>query len=98
MNVEYVLNGIRFQWNRRKAAANLGKHGVSFQSASQVFFDPFVRWIASEIVDGDERETLIGMTTGWELLVVVFVQRGESVHLISARGATCQERQTYEDQ
>lgn len=80
MDVEYVLNGIRFQ------------------SACQAFFDPFVRWIASDIVDGDERETLIGMTTDWELLVVAFAHRGESVRLISARTATRQERQTYEDQ
>ncbi len=45
MDVEYSLNGIRFEWDRRKAVANLS------------------RWIESEIVGGDERERLMGMTS-----------------------------------
>jgi uncharacterized DUF497 family protein len=98
MDVEYSLNGIRFQWDRRKGAANLSKHGVSFESACEAFFDPFVRWIELETVDGDKRESLMGMTTGWDLLVVAYVDRGESMRIISARKATRQERQTYEDQ
>jgi uncharacterized DUF497 family protein len=31
---------VRFEWNGRKAAANLRKHGVSFDEAASVFFDP----------------------------------------------------------
>ncbi|HEY2014681.1 MAG TPA: BrnT family toxin [Bryobacteraceae bacterium] len=34
---------MRFEWNARKAAANLRKHGVSFLEASSVFFGPFRR-------------------------------------------------------
>jgi uncharacterized DUF497 family protein len=98
MDVEYSLNGIRFEWDRRKAVANLSKHGVSCESACQAFFDPFIRWIESEIVGGDERERLMGMTTDWELLVVAYVDRGKSIRLVSARPATRQEKQAYEDQ
>jgi uncharacterized DUF497 family protein len=32
--------GYTFEWDRRKAAANLRKHGISFQEASSVFGDP----------------------------------------------------------
>ncbi|HLQ24449.1 MAG TPA: BrnT family toxin [Acidiferrobacterales bacterium] len=31
---------MRFQFNPRKAATNLKKHGVSFADAEGVFFDP----------------------------------------------------------
>jgi uncharacterized DUF497 family protein len=31
---------VRFQWNATKAAANLRKHGVSFNEAASAFFDP----------------------------------------------------------
>jgi uncharacterized DUF497 family protein len=31
---------MRFEWDRKKAAANPGKHGVSFEEASTVFGDP----------------------------------------------------------
>jgi uncharacterized DUF497 family protein len=32
---------IRFEWNEAKAAANLKKHGVSFETAVRAFDDPF---------------------------------------------------------
>jgi uncharacterized protein len=31
---------MRFEWDSAKAAANLRKHGVSFEEASSVFYDP----------------------------------------------------------
>ena len=32
---------IEFTWNADKAAANLKKHGVSFEEAKSVFYDEF---------------------------------------------------------
>jgi uncharacterized DUF497 family protein len=32
--------GLRFEWDGSKAAANLKKHGVSFEEATTVFSDP----------------------------------------------------------
>jgi len=34
---------LSFQWDPRKATANLTKHGVSFEEASSVFGDPLGR-------------------------------------------------------
>src|ERR1017187_1776184 len=34
------LAGVTFEWDPRKAAANFKKHGVAFEDASSVFFDP----------------------------------------------------------
>jgi hypothetical protein len=31
---------VRFEWDRRKAASNAEKHGVSFEDAMTVFLDP----------------------------------------------------------
>jgi len=38
----FVRQGILFRWDSEKAAANTRRHGVSFEEASEVFFDPFV--------------------------------------------------------
>jgi uncharacterized DUF497 family protein len=34
------LGGVTFEWDARKANANFKKHGVTFEDASSVFFDP----------------------------------------------------------
>jgi len=31
---------VRIEWDPRKAAANLRKHGISFEEAASVFLDP----------------------------------------------------------
>jgi hypothetical protein len=97
MDVEYRLRGICFCWDRRKAATNLRKHGIAFESACEAFFDPFVRWIDSQMVDGEERERVIGMTSAWQLLVVAHLEREGAIRLISARRATPEARLEYED-
>lgn len=98
MDVAYRLSGINFVWDRKKAQSNLRKHGIAFETACEVFFDPFVRLIETEIVSGEQRETAIGMTGDWRLLKVVYVFRSESVRLISARPITLRERRSYEEQ
>ena len=98
MDVKYWFRGVHFEWDRRKASANLRKHRVGFENACEVFFDPFIRWMDPEVVDGEERERVSGMTAGWELWVVVYVDQRDSIRVISARPATGQERGAYEDQ
>jgi len=98
MDIVYRLSDVHFVWDRAKAQANLQKHGVSLESACEVFFDPFVRLLRSERVGGEEREVAIGLTKAWELLVVVHTFRGEAIRIISARPATSPERRAYEDE
>jgi uncharacterized DUF497 family protein len=31
------MNSLRFEWDARKATANLKKHGISFEEAKSVF-------------------------------------------------------------
>lgn len=96
-NVAHARNGIRFNWDREKAESNLGKHGVSFDAACEIFFDPFIRLHRSEMLGGEERETAIGSTEGWQPLAVVYTFREEAIRIISARPVTPGERRLYED-
>ncbi len=98
MHVPYRLSGINFAWDPAKAKSNLRKHGIAFETACEVFLDPFVRLIATEVVRGEERETAVGMTSDWRLLRVTYVFRSQIVRLISARRVTPEERRNYEDQ
>jgi uncharacterized DUF497 family protein len=98
MDVAYELHGQVFEWDPRKAAANLRKHQISFERACEVFFDPFVRVVDASDEDDELREAAVGLTEDWSLLFVVHVQRhGDSIRIISARQATPMERRTYEE-
>jgi uncharacterized DUF497 family protein len=97
MNVRYTLHKITFEWDSRKAATNLRKHDISFELACEAFFDPFVCYLDDEIIEGEARETIIGLTTTWQLLYVVYVLRDDIIRMISARVATNIERETYEN-
>ncbi len=87
-----------FEWDARKAATNLLKHGVSFEEAATVFGD-----VCSLTIDDlghshvEERFLLMGMSAQRTLLVVVHCQRGDNIRIISARRATRRERMTYEE-
>ncbi|HSS49393.1 MAG TPA: BrnT family toxin [Thermoanaerobaculia bacterium] len=94
--VTHERNDLRFIWDGGKAKSNLHKHGVYFETACEIFFDPFVHLLRSEMLGGEEREVAIGMTESWRLLVVVYTFRTEAIRVISARPATPGERKRYE--
>ena len=99
MDIRYPLQGILFEWDADKAISNFSKHQVSFETACEIFFDPFVHLLDEEQYDNDHRETLIGMTLEWNVLYVVYTERqGDIFRIISARPATSIERQRYEEQ
>ena len=75
----------------------LSKHGVSFEAACQIFFDPFIR-LEDASTGEEERDAALGLTEDWALLFVVHILReGETIRIISARPATAPERRIYED-
>lgn len=84
MDAAYHLSGINFVWDRKKAQSNLRKHGIAFETACEVFFDPFICLIGTDVVSGEERETVIGMTNDWRLVKVIYVFRSDTVRIISA--------------
>ncbi|MSP98004.1 MAG: BrnT family toxin [Betaproteobacteria bacterium] len=94
--VRYKLRGVAFEWDAAKADANLVQHGVPFERACEVFFDPFARIVDATEPD-ETRDAAIGRTESQALLFVVHVIRhAEIIRIISARHATPQERRTFE--
>jgi uncharacterized DUF497 family protein len=90
--------GLRFEWDARKAARNLAKHGVSFDEATTVFSDPLSLTIRDpDHPDEDERWVIIGETHRRRLVVVVHAEEASTVRIISAREADRHEREKYEE-
>jgi len=86
-----------FEWDDKKAAENLTKHGVSFSEASTVFADPLSRTILDPLhSEEEERLVILGPSGLQHTLVVVHTYRGEVIRIISARPATLRERRDYE--
>lgn len=87
-----------FQWDPKKAAANIRKHGVSFPEAMTAFQDPLARIHDDpDHSEGERREILVGHDASGRLLVVAITARGLAVRIISARPATRRERKDYEE-
>ena len=87
-----------FEWDPRKAAANLTKHGVGFDEAVTVFRDPNGRIVTDPRHSvGEERLALLGLSERGRLLAVMFTERGNRIRLISARKVTRRERTDYEE-
>jgi len=98
MAVRFSMQGIRFEWDARKAKVNRRKHGVGFREACEAFFDPFLKPIEGTRAEGEAREAILGLTLKWQLLHVTFVEHEEVFRVISARQASRTERRVYEDQ
>ncbi len=96
MDENYKFNGIEFVWNKAKSKSNYQKHGITFEQAAQVFFDPFFRLMDAGD-KGEMRDAVIGIDENWNILYVVHALfMGDKIRLISARKATRFERQYYE--
>ncbi len=98
MDKQFILNGITFIWDEQKAKQNPIKHkGITFERAVEAFFDPFL-----VVVDASRnheiRDGIIGMDKNNCLLFVVHIQQeNDMIRIISARQATRQERNYYEN-
>ncbi len=89
--------GLKFEWDRRKAASNLKKHGVSFKEAATAFGDPLSLTIHDPDHSGDEdRFLLLGATQNQKLVVVAHTDRNDTIRIINARLADRGERENYE--
>ena len=90
--------GYKFEWDGKKAAANLKKHGVSFEEAITAFGDP----LSMNMQDPDhseleQRYIVLGLSERYRLVVVSYVEIEERTRIISARQVTRTERKAYEE-
>ncbi len=92
-------DSLEFEWDPKKAASNLRKHGVSFEEAASVFND----LLATVYEDPDhsvreKRYLTIGTSDRGRLLHIAYADRGEPIRIINARKLTKKERQLYEEE
>jgi uncharacterized DUF497 family protein len=96
-----------FEWDERKAAENLRKHGVSFEEAASVFWtDDFSveLYDPEHSDDEEERFITIGFSENAAPLLVVHcersdrVSRAELVRILSARRADATAKRRYREE
>ncbi|OCR01765.1 hypothetical protein BCD67_14200 [Oscillatoriales cyanobacterium USR001] len=95
MDKVYKLQGVDFEWDTNKAESNLEKHGISFEEAAEVFFDPFYQE-GDATANEEPRNFILGYSISQRLLLVVYVERSLRIRIISSRPATRNERKLYE--
>jgi len=87
-----------FEWDLNKAAANVGKHGVTFDEAATVFGDSLSLTVYDPDHSYDEdRYITMGTSADGRLLIVSHTDRDDRIRIISARKATRRERKVYEN-
>ena len=81
-----------FEWNDQKRELNFEKHGIDFDSATEVFYGPII--LRRSDRNNEERWTALGYS-GDRLIVVVFTRRADVIRIISARRARKNEEREY---
>ncbi|PYM29406.1 MAG: hypothetical protein DME15_20580 [Candidatus Rokuibacteriota bacterium] len=88
---------VRFEWDPRKAEANLRAHGVSFAEAITVLEDAFA--LSQEDPDAleEQRFVTLGLSDQANLLVVVYAYaKQDIIRVISAWKANKRQGELYE--
>ena len=89
---------MEFEWDERKAAANLSKHEISFEEAKTVFDDPlYVDFYDPDHSHDEHRYIIIGESRQGRLLMASYMERGNVIRLINSREVTLAERKAYEE-
>lgn len=89
---------MKFEWDPKKADANLRKHGVSFDEAASVFLDP----LATSGPDpdhsvGERRFITFGESSLSRFIAVHHTHRPGTIRIFSARRMTRAERKLCEE-
>lgn len=89
---------ISFEWDEKKNAANINKHGIPFEEARTVFYDDNALLLHDPDHSHEEdRFILLGLSAKLTVLVVChcYCKSGEVIRIISARKAAKNEQRQY---
>jgi hypothetical protein len=86
-----------FEWDPRKEAHNVAKHGIDFTTASLIWDDFVSKRPDSRRDYGEARFVAFGIAEN-RVLAVVFTRREEARRITSARIASSRERRLYEEE
>ena len=87
-----LLTAAGFEWDETKSNANLVKHGITFDDASEIFYGPVV--VKGSSRNNEERWIAIGKAHD-QIVTVIFTRRNDLIRIISARRPRPDEKRTY---
>lgn len=94
------MDELKFEWDENKNEINKRKHGISFETAREVFYDDdAVLFDDPDHSVGEERFLIIGMTESVKKICIVshcYRDADNVIRLISAREATKNEKNVYQ--
>jgi hypothetical protein len=89
---------MEFEWDNRKAEANVRKHDVTFQEAASIFGDPLAITFADpDHSANEERYITFGLSLKQRLIVASHTEDRGRTRIISARLMNSRERKIYEE-
>ena len=88
-----MASDLRFDWDEANAG-HIAAHDVSREEVEQVF-DHDERDLEYDVVNGEERWTVIGETDADRVLIVVFTMRIDRVRVVTAFDASSRMRAAY---
>ena len=85
---------IEFEYDDRKSATNLSKHGIDFDTARGLWLDPDLLEVPARTED-EPRFLVVGLIgdTHWSAIITY---RGVSIRIISVRRSRIEEVKLYE--
>ncbi len=87
-------SGRFFEWDDEKAALNVKRHGLTFQTAALVFEDEFrIEEYDFDGAHGKDAWQAVGAVEN--VIIIVFSDREDFTRIISARKATYREQERY---
>ena len=84
-----------FEWDEAKSQRNLNERGFGFEYAARVFLGPTLERPDNRREYGEVRIQAIGRVID-DILFVVYTDRGDARHIISARLASRKERRLWQ--
>jgi uncharacterized DUF497 family protein len=84
-----------FEWDEKKRASNLDKHGIDFEDATEIFYGATL--LRRSHRNNEERWLALGETED-RVVAVVFTLRKNAIRIISARRARKNEERQYRNQ
>lgn len=87
---------MEFEWDEEKNQKNIIKHGISFESAEEIFSEPVLKKIDARKDYGEERWIVLGKLRV-VCVVLVYTPKLLKIRVISIRRANREETKTYKD-
>lgn len=70
---------LTFEWDENKNQSNQQKHKLSFETARYVFLDPQAKRKPDRMINGEQKERIVGKILDVVIALVVFTERNGKI-------------------